>query len=105
MSLLAEPILFDEPPASYLSTTPGPAIVKRLAWYGLAPDTWKGYATPIDLFEDLCMLCNKKPWPASTHMLEEWAGNCIFRSTLPKQGSYKEYVTNGGAKKKPPLYL
>lgn len=63
--------------------------MKRLAWYGLAPDTRKGYAAAIDSYESFCALFNKNSWPASTKMLEEWAANQIFGSTLPKQGQIK----------------
>lgn len=77
------------PPSSYLSSTPGSTIVKRLAWYGLAPDTRKGYAAAVDSYESFCALFSEKPWPASTTMLEEWAANRIFDSTLPKQGQIK----------------
>lgn len=35
------------------------------------------------------MLHGEKPWPATSHMLEEWAANRIFGSSLPKQGQVK----------------
>ncbi len=89
MLSLAEPLLYDNPPASYLSSTPGSAIVKRLAWYWLAPDNKKGYATAINFYVSFCEVHNKKPWPAQTIMLEEWAASRIFGSTLPKQGQIK----------------
>ena len=89
MLSLAEPLSYDDPPASYLSSTPGSAIVKRLAWYGLAPDTRKGYAAAINSYVSFCAVHNEKPWPAQTIMLEEWAATRIFGSTLPKQGQIK----------------
>lgn len=90
MSLLAEPLLYDEPPASYLSSTSGSTIVKRLAWYGLAPDTRKGYAAAIDSYESFCALFNKSSWPVTTRVLGEWAANQIFGiSTLSKQDQIK----------------
>lgn len=89
MSPLVESLSFDDPPASYLSFTPGSTIVKRLVWYGLAPDTRKSYAFAINSYKSFCALFNKDPWPASTTMLEEWAANRIFESTLPKQGQIK----------------
>ncbi len=66
-----EPIEFDDPPASYLSLTPGSTIVKRLAWYGLAPGTRKGYCSAIDSFESFYMLRQRPAWPAAVDMLEE----------------------------------
>ncbi len=89
MLSLAEPFSYDDPPASYVSSTPGSAIVKRLAWYGLAPDTRKGYAATINSYISFYTVHNEKPWPAQMIMLEEWAATCIFRSTLPKQGQIK----------------
>ena len=89
LSSLAEPLSFDEPPTSYLSSTPGSTIVKRLAWYGLASDTRKGYSSAIDSYEAFCAVFNVQPWPASASILEEWAANRIFGSTLPKQGQVK----------------
>lgn len=86
MSPLAELLSFDEPPASYLSSTLGSTIFKRLAWYGLAPETRKGYAAAISSYKSFCAVFNEKPWPASTTMLEEWAANRIYGSILPKQG-------------------
>ncbi len=86
---LAEPLSYDDLPASYLTSTPGSAIVKRLAWYGLAPDTKKGYAAAINFYVSFCAMHNKKPWLAQTIMLEEWAATRIFGSTLPKQGQIK----------------
>lgn len=35
------------------------------------------------------MLHGEKPWPATSHMLEEWAANRVFGSSLPKQGQVK----------------
>ncbi len=58
---ITEPLLFDDPPASYLSSTPGSAIVKRLAWYWLAPDTRKGYAAAINSYVSFCAMHNEKP--------------------------------------------
>lgn len=89
MSQLAEPLAYDDPPASYLSSTPGSTIVKRLAWYGLALDTRKGYAAAINSYVSFCALYNKQLRPASTTMLEEWAAPRIYGSTLPKQGQIK----------------
>ena len=86
MSSLAEAPSYDDPPASYLSSTPGSTIVKRLAWYGLVPDTWKGYAAAISFYVLFYAPHNKEPWPASTKMLEEWAATRIYGTTLPKQG-------------------
>ena len=86
---MAEPIEFDDPPASYLSSTPGSTIVKRLAWYGLAPGTRKGYNSAIDSFESFCMLRQRPAWPAAVEMLEEWVAYRIYGSTLPKQGQVK----------------
>lgn len=42
-----DPSRFDDPPASYLSTTPGSTIVKSLAWYFLSAETRKHYQTEI----------------------------------------------------------
>ncbi len=92
MLSLAEPLSYDDPPASYLSSTPGSAIVKRLAWYWLAPDTRKGYAAAINSYVSFCAVYNEKPWPAQTIMLEEWAATRIFGSKLRKQGQMKPDV-------------
>ncbi len=89
MSSLAKHLLYDDPPASYLSSTPGSTIVKRLAWYGLTPNTKKGYEAAISSYVSFCALYNKEPWPASTTMLEEWVATRIFGTTLPKQGQIK----------------
>ncbi len=61
MLTLAEPLLYDDLPASYLSSTPGSAIVKRLAWYRLAPHTRKGYAAAINSYVSFCAVHNEKP--------------------------------------------
>lgn len=89
MSSLAEPLAYNNRPASYLSSTPGSAIVKRLAWYGLTPDTRKGYSASINSYVSFCALHSEEPWAAKTTMLEEWAANRIFGSTLPKQRQVK----------------
>ncbi len=89
MLSLAESLSYDKPPASYLSSNPGSAIVKRLAWYWLAPNTRKGYAAGINSYVSFFAVQNKKLWPTQTIMLEEWAATCIFGSTLPKQGQIK----------------
>ncbi len=89
MLSLAEPLLYNDPPTSYLSFIPGSAIVKRLAWDMLAPDTRKSYAATINSYVSFCVVHNEKPCQAQTIMLEEWAATCIFGSTLPKQGQIK----------------
>ncbi len=89
MLSLAEPLSYDDPPASYLSSTSGSAIVKRLAWYRLAPDNRKGYAAAINSYVSFCGVHNQKLWLAQTIMLEKWAATRIFGSTLPKQGKIK----------------
>ncbi len=86
---MAEPIEFNNPPASYLSSTPGFTIVKRLVWYGLAPDIRKGYTLAINLFESFYVLQQKPAWPTTIEMLEEWVAYCIYESTLPKQDQVK----------------
>ncbi len=86
---LAEPLSYNDPRASYLSSTPGSAIVKRLAWYRLALDNRKGYISAIHSYVLFCVVYNKKLWPAQTIMLEEWAATPIFESTLSKQGQIK----------------
>ncbi len=68
---LADLLSYDDPPAPYLSSIPGSAIVKRLAWYRLAPDTRKVYAAAINSYVSFCAMHNKKPWLAQTIMLEE----------------------------------
>ncbi len=85
MLSLAEPLSYNNPPASYLSSTPGSAIFKCLAWYWLAPNTRKGYAAAINSYVSFCAVHNEKPRLAQTIMLEEWAAIRIFGSTLPKQ--------------------
>ncbi len=89
MSPLAEPLAYDDPPASYLSSTPGSTIVKRLAWYGLAPDTTRGYAAAFNSYTSFCTLHNEKSWPASMTILEEWTATRIYGSMLPKEGQIK----------------
>ena len=89
MSSLAEPLSYNDLPASYLSSIPGSTIVKRLAWYRLTPNTKKGYAAAISSYVSFCALHNKELWPASTTILEEWAATRIYGTTLPKQGQIK----------------
>ncbi len=89
MLSLAEPLLYNDLPASYLSSIPGSAIVKRLAWYRLAPYTRKRYGAAINSYLSFYAVNNEKPWPAQTIMLEEWAATRIFGSTLPKQCQIK----------------
>ncbi len=86
---MAEHIVFDDPPAAYLSIIPGSPIVKRLAWYGLAPDTRKGYNSAIESFESFYAMMQRPEWPATKFLLEEWVAHRIFGSTLPKQGQVK----------------
>ena len=43
----------------------------------------------MDSYESFCVIFNKKPWPTSTTILEEWEANQIYRSTLPKQVQIK----------------
>ncbi len=86
---LAELLSYDEPPASYPSSTPGSAIIKRLAWYGLDPATRKGYAAAINSYVLFYAAYIGKLWPAQTIMLGEWAATRIFGSKLPKQGQIK----------------
>lgn len=50
------PIGFDEPPNSYLSSVTGSAIVKKLAWCGLAPEARRGYKSATKSYEVFCML-------------------------------------------------
>ncbi len=69
---LVEPLSYDDPPAFYLSSTPGSAIDKRLAWYRLARDTWKDYAAAINSYVSFCPAHNEKPQQAQTVMLESW---------------------------------
>lgn len=45
---LAKPLLYNDQPASYLSSTPESTIVKCLVWYRLAPNTGKSYAATIN---------------------------------------------------------
>lgn len=89
MSPLTELLEFDDPPASYLSSTSGSTIVKRLAWYGLVPETRKGYKVARESYESFCMLMRLAPWPATNQTLDEWSAHRIFGSNLPKQGQIK----------------
>ena len=86
---LAELLLYDNPPASYLSSISGSAIVKHLAWYWLAPDTRKGYSAAINSYISFYAVHNERPWPAQTIMLNEWEATRIFSSTMPKQRKIK----------------
>ncbi len=89
MISLAEPLSYDDPPASYQSSIPRSAIVKRSAWYGLALDTRKGYAGAINSYVTFCAVQSEKLWQAQMIMLEEWASTRIFGTTLPTQGQIK----------------
>lgn len=89
MSSLAEPLHFTEPPASYLSSTSGSTIVKRLTWNGVSAETRNGYQTVIDSYKTFCMLFNLPAWPATSHTLEKWSANWIYGSNLSKQGQIK----------------
>ncbi len=62
--------------------------MKRLAWYGLAPDTRKDYVA-ANSYVSFCAVNNVKPWSAQTIMLEDWTATRIFRSILPNQGQIK----------------
>ncbi len=86
---MAEPIAFDNPPAAYLSSTPGSAIVKRLAWYGFASYTKKSYNSAIELFESFYVMMKRPAWSTTKFLLEEWVAHWIFGSILPKQGQVK----------------
>ena len=89
MLSLAEPLLYDNLPVSYLYSTPGSAMVKRLTCYWLAPNTRKGYAAAISSYVSFYAVHNEKLWAAQTIMLEEWAVTRIFGNTLPKEGQIK----------------
>ena len=86
---LAEPLPYDDPPASYLSSTPGSAIVKRLEWYWLASDIRTSYASAINSYVSFYAVYNEKPWPTPTIMLEGWAATQLFGSKMPKQDRIK----------------
>ena len=89
MPSLAEPIQFDEPPSTYLSSTPGSALVKRLVWHGHSADTRKGYGTAIDSYEAFCATTGRTSWPATTESLEEWLAGRLYGGGTPKQGKIK----------------
>ncbi len=57
---ITEPLLYDDPPASYLSSTPRSVIIKHFAWYGLAPDTRKSYAAAINSYVSFCASAQQK---------------------------------------------
>ena len=86
---LAELLSYDHPRASYLSSIPGSAIVKHLAWYWYFPDTKKGYAAVINSYVSFYIVHNERPWRVQTIMLKEWEATRIFGSTTPKQGQIK----------------
>lgn len=95
MSLLVKSFSFDKLPISYLFFILGSTIVKRLAQYSLGFNRKKYYFSAIDLYKRFCAVFNEQPWPTSTLMLEKWVANCIFGSTLLKQGQVKlETVSN-----------
>lgn len=89
MSSLAEHLHLVEPSASYLSSTSGSTVVKRLIWFSLSSDTRKSYHTAVSSYEEFCMLQGVRAWPATSHMLEEWVANRIYGGILPRQTQIK----------------
>lgn len=59
---------------------------KTLLWYGLAPDTRRGYNTAIRSYEFFCTSQGKSPWPATNYNLIEWVNTRAFGSAIPNQG-------------------
>lgn len=92
MLLLAEALLYNDPPAFYLYFTPRSTISKRLTWYGFAFNTEKCYTTTINSYTSFCVLYNKKIWPASIIMLEKWVVTQICGLTLSKSGQIKSDI-------------
>lgn len=86
---LAEPLQFDDFPASYLLAKSGSIIVKRLAWYYLASMTCRRYQTVKQSYKGFYMLLNLPAWPATHMTLKKWSANPIFGSKLLKQGQIK----------------
>lgn len=84
MPTLAGPLSFDAPPSGFLESIPH--LTKTLLWYGLAPETRRGYNTAIRSYEFFCTSQGKSPWPATTHSLIGWVNTRAFGSAIPNQG-------------------
>ena len=72
MSTLAGPLEFDAPPTQFLNSIPHlSTAAKTLLWYGLVPDTRRGYNTAIRSYEFFCSSRGISLWPARTLSLIE----------------------------------
>ncbi len=96
MSTLAGPLEFDAPPVQFLNSIPHlSTAAKTLLWYGLAPDTRRGYNTAIRSYEFFCTSRGISPWPATTLSLIEWVNTRAFGSAIPNQGQIQPDTISG----------
>lgn len=86
MFALAEPLVFDAPPESWMNSVRGSNTVKALIWAGLSPNTRRGYQTSIRSYIYWAAYTGETAWPATLDLLEEWAANRIMGSSIAKQG-------------------
>ena len=87
MSTLAGPLEFDTPPAQILNSISQLSVpAKTLFFYGLAPDTRRGYNTAIRLHKFFCASCGISPWPTTSVNLIEWVNTRAFGLAIPNQG-------------------
>ena len=96
MSTLAGPLEFDALPAQFLNSIPHLSTpAKTLLWYGLAPDTRRGYNTAIRSYEYFCASRGISAWPATTLNLIEWVNTRAFGSAIPNQGQIQPDTISG----------
>ena len=87
MSTLAGPLEFDALPSEFLHSIHHLTnTAKTLLWYGLTPDTRRGYNTAIRSYEFFYSSQGTPAWPATTVNLIEWVNARAFRSDVPNQG-------------------
>ena len=87
MSTLTGLLEFDAPPPEFLHSIPHLTnTAKTLLWYGLAPDTRRGYNTAIRSYEFFCSSRETSVWPATTVNLIEWVNARVFGLDVPNQG-------------------
>ena len=93
---IGRPLLFDAPPSEFLNSIPYLTnAAKTLLWYGLAPDTRRGYGTAIRSYEFFCTSRGTSAWPATTVNLIAWANTRAFGSAIPNQGQIQPDTISG----------
>ena len=87
MFTLVGPLKFDTFPSEFLHSIPYLThTTKTLLWYGLAPNTRRGYNTAIHSYEFFFSSQGTLAWPATAVNLIKWVNARAFRSNVPNQG-------------------